>query len=96
MICRECSFEIDAPKRWGYANLCDACDELRYESKHVGVMIADGKTDYGIQLVRNPTRAQADKIRSLGLAHDPRTQLRFTGKGQHNERADDAKPVRTK
>ena len=86
MLCRDCCFDMEKPKRWGYATLCDACDEARYEAKHVGVMIADGKTDYGIQLVRNPTKAQAEKIRSLGLAHDPRTQLRFTGKGQHNER----------
>lgn len=91
MICKECGCDVDRRKRWGYSNLCDACDEMVYESKHVGVMIADGKTDYGIQLVRNPTRGQAEKIRSLGLAHDPRTQLRFTGKGQHNERQDGQK-----
>jgi len=85
MLCRDCGFEMQRPKKWGYAVLCDACDVSKYEAKHVGVMIAEGKTDYGIQLVRNPTQAQAEKIRSLGLAHDPRTQLRFTGKGRHND-----------
>jgi len=86
MVCKSCSWEMSPPKGWGYANLCDDCDVRRYEAKHVGVLIADGKTDYGIQLVRNPTKNQAEKIRSLGLAHDPRTQLRFTGKGQHNDK----------
>lgn len=86
ILCKDCGFDMDKPKKWGYSNLCVECDAPSYESKHVGVMIADGKTDYGIQLVRNPTKAQAEKIRSLGLAHDPRTQMRFTGKGQHNER----------
>jgi hypothetical protein len=84
--CTDCQSDIPASKRWGYANLCDCCDTREYESKHVAVIIADGKTDYHFQLVRNPTEFQAAKIRSLGLAHDPRTQLRFTGKGQYNER----------
>jgi hypothetical protein len=86
MVCRSCGFEVLNSKKWGYATLCEDCDVRGYEPKHVGVMIADGKTDYGIQLVRNPTKNQAEKIRSLGLAHDPRTQLRFTGKGRHNDR----------
>lgn len=88
ILCKDCGFDMDKPKKWGYANLCDECDARGYEAKHVGVLVADGKTDYGIQLVRNPTKAQAEKIRSLGLAHDPRTQMRFTGKGQYNERED--------
>jgi hypothetical protein len=86
MMCRDCGFDIEKPKKWGYATVCDACDVALFEAQHVGVIVADGKTDYGIQLVRNPTKSQAEKIRSLGLAHDPRTQMRFTGKGQHNER----------
>lgn len=86
MVCVECGEEIYKRKTWGYANMCSLCEPRGYEHKHIAVMIADGKTDYHFQLVRNPTEFQAAKIRSLGLAHDPRTQLRFTGKGQHNER----------
>jgi hypothetical protein len=85
-ICIDCECEIPKGKKWGYANLCDCCDSQSYEKRHVAVLVADGKTDYHFQLVRNPTPEQAAKIRSLGLAHDPRTQLRFTGKGQYNER----------
>ncbi len=85
-LCSSCSYDIPLSKKWGYSNLCECCDSRDYESKHVAVMIADGKTDYHFQVVRNPTEQQAAKIRSLGLAHDPRTQMRFTGKGQNNER----------
>lgn len=84
--CKDCKFVISKSKTWGYNNLCDCCDIEEQATRHVAVLIADGKTDYYFQLVRNPTTEQAAKIRSLGLAHDPRTQLRFTGKGQYNER----------
>lgn len=87
MICKECGLDFPRPKKWGFANMCKNCDVRVYEAKHVGVMIADGKTDYGFQLVRNPTESQAEKIKSLGLAHDPRTQMRFTSKGQYNEKS---------
>ena len=86
MICADCGDTISKIKTWGYANLCCYCDAYKYEPKHVAVIIADGKTDYHFQLIRNPTEFQTAKIKSLGLAHDPRTQLRFTGKGQYNER----------
>lgn len=86
MNCRVCYTDMDAPKKWGYTNICEACDSGDDEPRHMAVMIADGKTDYHFELIRNPTEAQADKIRSLGLAHDPRTQLRFTGKGKHNDK----------
>lgn len=85
-LCKDCGCDVPNAKRWGYVNLCDECDVPERSSKHRGVMIADGKTDYGIQLVRNPTDAQASKIESLGKAHDPRTQMRFTGKGQHTDK----------
>ena len=84
-ICVDCGESINKAKRWGYATLCECCDQLDATNKHVGVLIADGKTDYYIQLVRNPTAEQAAKIRSLGLAHDPRTQLRFTNKGRNTD-----------
>jgi hypothetical protein len=85
MICRKCQTDMDSPKKWGYTNICDDCDTHEDENRHVAVMIADGKTDYHFELIRHPTQAQAAKIRSIGLAHDPRTQLRFTGKGQHTD-----------
>jgi len=84
-ICADCGEFIEKIKRWGYSTLCECCDMPETTNKHVGVLIADGKTDYHIQLVRNPTVEQAAKIRSLGLAHDPRTQLRFTNKGRSTD-----------
>jgi len=86
MLCRVCQTDMNFPKKWGYTNICDCCDTSEDETRHVAVMIADGKTDYHFELIRNPTEAQAAKIRSLGLAHDPRTQLRFTGKGQNTDK----------
>lgn len=78
--CKECEIEISPKKRWGYVNLCADCDTGEKVNKSMGVMIADGKTDYHVQVVRNPTNNQAAMIRSAGLAHDPRTQLRAINK----------------
>lgn len=78
--CRECGINVSSSKRWGYANLCSDCDEPETTSKSMGVMIADGKTDYHIQIVHNPSAEQASAIRAAGLAHDPRTQLRAINK----------------
>jgi hypothetical protein len=82
MNCKECNHDF-FNKKWGFANLCDLCDEREYESKHMAVMIADGKTDYYFQLIRNPSPLQAEKIKSIGSAHDPRSQMRFTSKGEY-------------
>ena len=80
-MCRECEFEFDpSTKRTGYANLCSDCDSPEPVRKSMGVMIADGKTDYHFQIVHNPSAKEADAIRSAGLAHDPRTQLRAINK----------------
>jgi hypothetical protein len=88
LTCKECDIEFKR-KPWGYANLCAECDTSQDEPKHMGVIIADGKTDYHFQLVRNPSPEVAEQIRSLGLVHDPRTQMRFTGKGQHTEHVEE-------
>jgi hypothetical protein len=46
----------------------------------MAVMIADGKTDYHIRIVKNPSNREAEAIRAAGLAHDPRSQLRAINK----------------
>jgi hypothetical protein len=79
-VCKECEEQISFAKTWGYANLCAICDEQVYEARHRGVLVADGKTDYHFQIVRNPSEYQANMIRSAGLAHDPRTQLKSINK----------------
>lgn len=30
MLCRDCGFDMEKPKRWGYATLCSACHLLKY------------------------------------------------------------------
>lgn len=78
--CRECEYEIDRTKKWGYADLCSLCDEEDLVNKSVGVLVADGKTDYHFKIVENPSKELAASIRSAGLAHDPRTQLKAINK----------------
>jgi hypothetical protein len=80
-LCTECECEFDSSsKRTGYANICFDCDTPERVRKSMGVMIADGKTDYHFQIVHNPSAKEAAAIRSAGLAHDPRTQLRAINK----------------
>ena len=78
-ICKECDGDI-LNKKWGYANLCSDCDSKEKVNKSMGVLVADGKTDYHIQVIANPSNQQASIIRSAGLAHDPRTQLKAINK----------------
>jgi hypothetical protein len=80
-VCRECECEFDSKaKKTGYANMCSECDTPERVRKSMGIMIADGKTDYHFQIVHNPSEKEASAIRSAGLAHDPRTQLRAINK----------------
>jgi hypothetical protein len=86
MICKECDLEFNPKhKRGGYVNVCSHCDEEDIE-KTISVLRADGKTDYGIELVRNPTKEQVAYLKSINVAHDPRTQMRFTGKGRNTDK----------
>ena len=73
--CKECEENIPTSKRWGYANLCAECDSEDKAARTLGVVIADGKTDYYIQLIRNPSEKDAEFVRSVGRAWDPRSQL---------------------
>ena len=78
--CRECETPI-AYKRWGFVHLCAQCDTRDTEvNKSMGVIIADGKTDYYTMVVPSPSDRQAAMIRSAGNSHDPRTQLRAINK----------------
>lgn len=77
--CKDCGIDIDS-KKWGYVNLCGQCDTPERINKSMAVMIADGKTDYHIRIVKNPSNREAEAIRAAGLAHDPRSQLRAINK----------------
>lgn len=70
-----CKDTIPANKRWGLFTLCHCCDESQDVPKSLGVTIADGKTDYHIQVIRNPSPQDAQMIRRVGRAWDPRSQL---------------------
>jgi hypothetical protein len=79
-VCLECK-EVIGYKKWGFANLCGVCDDRDGEvNKSMGVIIADGKTDYYTQVIKNPSDTQAAMIRSAGVSHDPRTQLKAINK----------------
>ena len=73
--CIACDDPILSTKKWGRYNLCNLCDETEDVPKSMGVMIADGKTDYHVQVVRNPTPNDIRLIQQVGRAWDPRTQL---------------------
>lgn len=73
--CIACDDFIPHTKRWGLYNLCSGCDDTEEVAKSMGVMIADGKTDYHIQVVRNPTPNDVKMIQQIGRAWDPRSQL---------------------
>lgn len=79
-LCKECECDISPRKKWGYAHLCEVCDDPETINKSMGVMIADGKTDYHFEIVTNPSDETAASIRASGLAHDPRSQLRAINK----------------
>lgn len=79
-VCKVCNLDMDTPKKWGYANLCDDCDAPETVRRSMGIVIADGKTDYHIQVVKNPSAEDAEFIRSVGRAWDPRTQLKSINK----------------
>jgi len=84
--CKICENEM-IPKKSRYINICSFCDDEQDDvQKYLSVLRADGKTDYSIEVVRNLTPQQAAALRSINVAHDPRTQLRFTGKGRHNDK----------
>ena len=79
-MCSECETPIK-PKGWGFVHLCSLCDDRDSEvNKSMGVIIADGKTDYYTQVIASPSDTQAAMIRSAGLSHDPRTQLKAINK----------------
>lgn len=78
--CRCCGIDIERIKKWGYANLCIDCDTPETTNKSMAVMIADGKTDYHIQIIANPSDSQVQSIRAAGLSHDPRSQLKAINK----------------
>lgn len=77
--CKSCGADIH-DKKWGYVNMCKECDTPERVNKSMAVMIADGKTDYYIKIVNNPSNEEAEAIRVAGLAHDPRSQLRAINK----------------
>ena len=79
-LCKDCDCEISPSKKWGYATLCQECDSEEKVNRSMGVMVADGKTDYYFKIVENPSKELAESIRSAGLAHDPRTQLKAINK----------------
>jgi hypothetical protein len=79
-VCSECE-EVIGFKKWGFNNLCAFCDSRGDEvNKSMGVIIADGKTDYYTQVIKSPSDTQAAMIRSAGTSHDPRTQLKAINK----------------
>lgn len=78
--CKACGGDVLPNKRWGYVNLCEECDKPNLVRKSMGIVIADGKTDYYVQIVRNPSEEDAEYIRSVGRAWDPRTQLKSINK----------------
>ncbi len=80
MSCKECGIKVSIHKKWGYATLCASCDEPETVRRSMGIVIADGKTDYHVQIVRNPSESDVDFIRSVGRAWDPRTQLKGVNK----------------
>lgn len=79
-ICVECEGDIATSKKWGYYTLCAECDVGEKVNKSVALLIADGKTDYHFMIINNPSEELAASIRSIGLAHDPRTQLKAINK----------------
>lgn len=73
--CTSCDDFIPHTKRWGLYTLCAHCDDVEDVAKSMGVMIADGKTDYHVQVVRNPSPQDVRMIQRAGRAWDPRSQL---------------------
>ena len=78
--CTQCDIQINARKKWGYATLCEDCDSPEKVNKSMGILIADGKTDYHFQVIRNPSDSDAQAIKAIGRAWDPRSQLRAVNK----------------
>jgi hypothetical protein len=79
--CEICERSISRAKRWGFVHLCEQCDDRDGEvNKSMGVIIADGKTDYHTQVIHSPSDGQAALIRSAGRSFDPRTQLKAINK----------------
>lgn len=75
MLCKECGSNVGKNKKWGFANICEYCDDKERVNKSMGIMIADGKTDYHVQIVRNPSSQDVEMIQRIGRAWDPRSQL---------------------
>lgn len=78
--CVECEGDIFSSKKWGYSTLCAECDVSEKVNKSVALLIADGKTDYHFEIIQNPSKELAANVRSIGMAHDPRTQLKAINK----------------
>lgn len=74
-ICTSCEDLIPNSKSHGYYNLCSLCDEDIDVPKAMGIMIADGKTDYHTHIIHNPSPNDVRMIRQIGRAWDPRSQL---------------------
>ena len=79
-ICISCESDISSSKKWGYSTLCKDCDEPESTNKSMGILIADGKTDYHFQIVANPSASDVNAIRAIGRAWDPRSQLKSINK----------------
>jgi hypothetical protein len=79
MVCKICELDFGS-KKWGYANICGDCDESTAVNKSMAILIADGKTDYHFQIIRNPSDQDAAAISAIGRAWDPRSQLRAINK----------------
>lgn len=79
-VCKDCEGDILPGKRWGYATLCAECDTPETTNRSMGIVIADGKTDYYVEVVRNPSDRDVEAIKAIGKAWDPRSQLKAINK----------------
>lgn len=78
-LCKMCNDEI-GKKTWGFATLCEICDQPEAINKSMAILIADGKTDYHFQVITNPSNNDVAAIQAIGRAWDPRSQLRAINK----------------
>jgi hypothetical protein len=69
MICRHCNIEFD-PKhfrhhRHGKIDECGDCIKGD-QSKSIGVLVVDGKTDYHYEIIEKPSPAQCKLVEKAG------------------------------